>query len=353
MKNTDSPGRAYVLVLNWNNWKDTVECLESLFASDYPDYFVVALDNGSTDGSEEKIRQWAEGRLRAESGFALYNPSNKPMPYIMYDRKTAESGGLREKEETLYPRLPSGIPHPMALVQTGADLGYAGGNNIGLRFAIARGDAEFVWIINNDTVVRPDSLSELVSCALADKEAGIAGSKLLYYSNPETIQLAGGASLSALTGNPVKIGADMKDDGGWDVSSRPDFVCGASMLIKADALGAIGLMEDGYFLLWEDAEYCVRAVKKGFKTLYCPQSVLWHREGGTTGRINPTMDYYFVRNGLAFTLRHYPYFLPTVFLSYAFKYLALRPLRGLPSNAGAFFRGVRDFLAGKKGEPQK
>ncbi len=102
--------KAYILILNWNNWQDTVACLESVFKNSYPNYQVVVIDNASTDGSEEKILDWAD---------------KKSIAHVSYNRETAEEGGLFDKEKDL--TQPS-----MVFIQTGSNLGYAGGNNLGM-----------------------------------------------------------------------------------------------------------------------------------------------------------------------------------------------------------------------------
>ena len=86
--------KTYILVLNWNNWRDTIECLESVFQNSYPNYQVVCIDNGSTDDSEQKIKEWAEGKRVVTSNYFTFNANNKPIPCITYDRKTAEEGGF-------------------------------------------------------------------------------------------------------------------------------------------------------------------------------------------------------------------------------------------------------------------
>ncbi len=174
--------KVYVLILNWNNWNDTVACLESVFQNSHEDYQVVVIDNASTDGSEGKIIEWAEGRHRVESGFFAFDPGNKPIPHIRYDRETAERGGLPEKERSLRASLNPSIPHPLVLIQTGGNRGYAGGNNIGIRYALGKGDCGYIWILNNDTVIEKNALVEMLRCAESEKNAGMVGSKLLLSS---------------------------------------------------------------------------------------------------------------------------------------------------------------------------
>lgn len=316
--------KVYILILNWNNWKDTVECLKSVFRNSYPDFQVVVIDNASTDGSEEEIEQWA------------YKES---IPIVKYGREIAESGGQPEKE----------ISHSLIFIQTGDNLGYAGGNNVGIRYALKKNDCEYIWLLNNDTVVDRDALSQMVKCEEADERRGMVGSKLLYHDRPDVLQAAGGCRISPWMGNASLIASNEKDDGKWDEPFELSYVSGASLLVKKAVVEDVGLFEEKYFLYWEDADWGVRARKKGYKILYCPDGKVWHKEGGTSSYLNLKLDYYWVRNGLYFTRKFYPYYLPLVPLSYLAKYTLIRMLKRQPFNFMAYVRGIFDFLRGKTG----
>jgi hypothetical protein len=140
-----SVGRVYTIVLNWNGWHDTIECLESVFRIDYLDDLAVVCDNASSDGSLDQIRRRAQGEVEVDtknSALApLANPPvQKPIPFAAVDLPTTENGGIAGAR--------------VLLVPTKANLGFAGRNNVGLRYALNRGDCDFAWLLDNDTVVR-------------------------------------------------------------------------------------------------------------------------------------------------------------------------------------------------------
>jgi len=116
-----------IIILNWNGWKDTIECLESLYQITYPNYDVILVDNGSEDESIEKIKEYCEGKIMVESKFFKYDPSNKPIKIIEYTREEAEGGGGKEKKIT---NLPS--DKKMILIKNEKNYGFAEGNNVGL-----------------------------------------------------------------------------------------------------------------------------------------------------------------------------------------------------------------------------
>lgn len=295
-------------MLNWNGWKDTIACVESILDLGHADFSLLIVDNGSTDGSEERIRAF-----------------------------------LHEKKR----------PQPWEVLQTGANLGYAGGNNAGLRRAMEDGWADYIWLLNNDTVVDKDALSAMLSCFKNDPQTGMAGSKLLYHNRPSVIQGAGGCRLTPWFGNTALIGNDVPDGKGrHDEKENPDYISGASLLVKKEVIKKIGVFDENYFLYWEDADWGIRARRAGYGLIYCPESRVFHKEGGTCGKTTQLTDYYWVRNGLYFTKKFYPWFLPSALPAYLFKYLVLRPLKLKkgPANAKALFRGIFDFLRSRTGK---
>jgi len=263
---------------------------------------------------------------------------------IIYDKDDAESGGDRDQEKTIV-----GNRDPLIIIRTGENLGYAGGNNVGLRFAVKRGDFDYLWVLNNDTVIHQGALKELIACAEGDDFVGAVGSKLLYHHRPDVLHMAGGCRIVPWMGNASMIGVGRKDDGSWDSPISPDYISGASVLVKKEVIENVGLMEEQYFLYWEDADWGIRMRRKGYRLFYCPRSTVWHKEGGTVGGITPQSDYYWVRNGLIFMKKFYALLLPLAFFSYFMKYTLVRFLKKQPSHFAAFLAGVWDFLRGRTG----
>jgi GT2 family glycosyltransferase len=340
--------KVYIVVLNWNNWRDTIECLESVYQSSYPNFQVICIDNYSTDESIEKIEDWASAKLAVKSDFVAFDTSRRPIQVVIYDRETAECGGDPRKEAIIGP-----INHErgrLILIKSGGNLGYAGGNNVGIRYVLERGDGAYVWILNNDTVVERNALDEMVETVKCDRSIGMAGSKIFYYKKPNILQTAGGCRLRPWSGNAVPIGHDREDNGQWDKPGEVDYISGASLLVKTEVIERIGLMDERFFLYWEDVDWGLRARRKKYRLLYCPESRVWHKDGGTSGGMNPVTDYYWTRNGLFFTRKFYPMLLPLIPFAYFIKYTLVRMLRRQPLNLTPFARGLRDFLKGKTGE---
>lgn len=298
--------KVYVITLNWNSWKLTLPCLESLLRSEYSNYCVVVCDNGSTDGSESRILDWAAGRVLAcapnsEVLRGLVEPAiPKPVPSTFYSRAEAEAGGSSGDER-------------LVLIQTGANLGFAGGCNVGMRYALTRGDADFVWLINNDTLVPAASLQHLVSHVMADPTIGLCGSTLLGVKQPNKIQALGGARWRKWTGTSKHIGISevwpKSDLNPQHIEAQMDYVVGASMIASRRFLETVGLLAEDYFLYYEEIDWAMRA-KKHFRLAYAPASIVYHMEGGSSGF--SLLRYYYYRSMIRFTWRHAPRYLPFV-----------------------------------------
>jgi GT2 family glycosyltransferase len=334
--------RTYILLLNWNGWGDTIECLESLFRLRYPNYRVVVCDNGSDDGSMDRIRAWAEGRLdpwvppRVEVRNLTMPTVEKPIPYREYGRASAETGGE------------AGEDPPLVLIQTGKNLGFAGGNNVGLRYGLAKGDLDYAWILNNDTVCRSDALDCMVRRMEQKSGAGFCGSTILFYSKPVTVHALGGATYNRWLGSNRHLGLFLKYPLAVDeaaIEKRMKYVVGASMLVSRRLLEDVGLMCEDYFLYFEELDWATRAGGR-YSLAYASGSVVYHKEGGSIGTGSDPMeksflsDYHSLRNRLIFTRKHHPMSLPTVWLG-LFVALVNRLRRGQKDRARMILRLIR------------
>jgi len=330
----------YIVILNWNGWQHTLECLESVFRLKYPHYRVVVCDNASTDCSMERICEWANGSLKArtpeqEELREMVEPHvAKPIHYAEMGRREAEKGGRAfSTDASLY------------LVQTGDNLGFAGGCNVGLRFALSRRDAEYVWILNNDTVVSAAALDELLE-SMSDPQVGICGSTLVYYNQPDRVQALGGGTYNPWVGFAKSAGEFSRMPDAILDGRKPhiDYVHGASMLVSRAFLESVGLMTEEFFLYFEELDWACRA-KGRFRLGYAPQSIVYHKEGATIGTggdasgRSKLSDYYMVRNRFRINRKYFPLALLTLYL-WAPVMLMNRAVRGQWDKLGGVIRAA-------------
>jgi GT2 family glycosyltransferase len=343
---SSAAGSAHVciVILNWNGWRDTIECLESVFRLDYPNLSVIVCDNASTDYSLQYICRWADGDLAAscvnpQLAYVTSPPVAKPIPTI----------SLPTPQFSL---SVAAADYPLVLIQTGGNLGFAGGCNVGMQYALARGGCDYVWLLNNDTVVAKDSLSALVNKAHAEPYLGICGSVLLDYSSPQIVQAFGGYNYGPRTGRVLLSIRTALRDAPDDPLRQIAFVHGASMLVRREFLEAVGLMDERYFLFFEELDWAMRA-RPRYSIGYAPSSFVYHKEGASIGTKvqrggrSLLSEKYMARNRLLFTRRFYPAYVPLVLGSVGLAALH-RLLIGSPRKAGQMIAAAWEGLTCSK-----
>lgn len=264
-----------IIVLNWNGWRDTIECLESLQRITYPNYQVILVDNGSTDDSVERIKAWARGESPVESKFFKYDPGTKPVQWIEYDQETAKTGEMSEEEPKLEQLPPN---RRLVLIQTGRNLGFTGGNNVAIKRSLID-DYDCVLLLNNDTIVEENFLTNMAEHAEKHENIGIIGCKIYFAHDRHRISQTGGSSRLALKIDSKSPGAGEIDRGQCDTPREVTFIIGATMLVKKQVFKDIGLLDERFFCGRDDFDFCRRATKAGYRLLYVPDGVVWHKVG--------------------------------------------------------------------------
>jgi GT2 family glycosyltransferase len=289
----------YIIVLNWNGINDTLNCLESLTALNGKQFKIVICDNGSVDNSICLIKEWYENNIScqyvSECEF-LVLPHSKASEIKTIDSKAG-----------------------IFIIDIGENLGFAGGNNIGVNFALNQLDMQYIWLLNNDTVVQPDTLEHMLQVFKNDERVGVCGSKLIYFDDRTKVQGLGGVFNSWFC-TSRHYGAFDNSCKKYDdriVSSQIDYVIGASMLISKRLVSDIGGLCEDYFLYYEEIDYCIRAQNKGYYIYVATESVVYHKEGASTSKIERGIiaDYYAIRNRLSIAKKFFPLKYPVVYLS--------------------------------------
>lgn len=297
---TDSVGCVYVVVLNWNGWQDTVTCLKHLLKSQGHRFVTVVCDNGSTNGSFEHIENWIRGNAESDLGRVL--------SFVRLGRAEAEAGNADTND----------VSTDLVLINNEENLGFAGGCNVGIRYALRQPDCTHVWLLNNDTIVPPDSLVALVNRFQSKPRLGLCGSQVRFQERPEIVQTFGGVlNTWFCTTHSLSCGLPAQQ-----LKSEPlniDFVPGASMMASRAFLEKIGLMHEEYFLYYEEIDWAERAKGK-FDIGVCIGSLVYHAGGasigspGEGGERGLRSEYYLLRGRLMFAQRFYPYRLWSVYL---------------------------------------
>jgi len=277
-----------IVILNWNGWEDTIECLESVYQINYSNYKVVLVDNNSSDESVDKIIDYLNGKIKIKSEFFKYNEDNKPIGIVKYSKEESESKENDKKNLT--------HDNHLILIENDKNYGFAEGNNIGMRYALKTLDADYILLLNNDTVVHKDFLQEMVNVGETNENIGIIGPKICYYDKPEIIWCIGG-KIDWKFARGMHVGTNEVDNGQYNEMKDFDYVSGSAFLIKKEVIDKIGLMDEKFFLYFEESDLALRAFKEGYKSVYAPEAKIWHKVSKSGGGISkPIGLYYITRN---------------------------------------------------------
>jgi len=343
--------RVSIIILNWNGWKDTIECLDSLFRTDYQNFEVLVLDNGSEDDSLVKIKEYCDERIRCQGG----TPENLHVLRqedldVQTDKITA--GGTDGAPKEVFARISDCCK--IAFVGCDKNYGFAEGNNIAIRLVLRRTVPDYFLLLNNDTIVDPHFLAELVDVAEADSRIGFVGPKILRYDcrgRNDIIDFAGGL-VSMRKGHSYKIGENEADSGQYDQSKSVDYAEGSCLLVRTEVIRKIGLLDARFFTYWEEADWCRRGFEAGYKSVYAPNARIWHK-GASSGR-QLSLIYYGTRNSILFVKKHatnYEYVLfwmHFVFYRLCYQRIVYAICRRNLDELKAFLRGAIDGMKFKR-----
>lgn len=242
-----------IIILTWNQRDVTLECLASIEELDYPAerLHIIVVDNGSADGTSRAIRQ----------------------------------------------RYPS-----VTVISNGENLGFAEGNNVGIRHALQKAP-DYVMLLNNDTVLDPSMLNELLAVIESAPTIGIVGPKMLYFDRPDVIWCAGNR-IDWRTGETTRLYAEQHDPGSDEEPREVDFITACAICLRREVIEAIGLLDPRFFIYYEETDWCRRAHAAGWRILYVPRARLWHKVSAAMGVASPATEYYMTRNMLLFLTKH-------------------------------------------------
>ncbi|RMH70593.1 MAG: glycosyltransferase family 2 protein [Gemmatimonadetes bacterium] len=209
------------------------ECLQTVFQLDYPNVEVMIVDNASTDHSRQYVTEH--------------------FPQVIW-------------------------------IQNQENLRFAEGNNVGIRYALEHG-ADYIFLLNNDTTIAPEALTELVQVLKSDPTIGVAGPKIYYADEPDRLWFAGGRT-NLIWGHFWHRGIRQRDHGQFDQIEPVDFITGCAMLVRASVIQTVGLMDPHYFIYGEDVDWCLRMRQHGFQCVYVPSATVWHKISASSGQVS-------------------------------------------------------------------
>ena len=330
------PYKVAIIILNWNGWQDTIECLKSINEVVYENIEVVVIDNGSNDESVNQIAQWCrENKI-------YYHQIDLKNGNIEIDYPVPQESALALKKKGI---------QKVILGKLNQNMGFCRGNNIGIQIAIAS-EAEVFLILNNDTVVTPHFLSPLVQLLLKNKEIGIVSPKIYYYERPREIWYVGG-ELRLYPGQ-VYLHRGQMDEGNFRGIFETAWCSGCAMLIRREVIEKVGMFDEAYFIWSEEVDLSLRARNAGYRLAVNANTSILHKEYRSLGRRSPGTIYYSTRNRLLLAWRYWGLLRFSIFLAI---FLAVRVartiqfvLKGDYYLVLATWEAVLDFLTGRYGQ---
>jgi GT2 family glycosyltransferase len=321
--------RCKIILVNWKGAPDTCACIASLERTVGVEWFAAVCENGSPNDSGAELQNFL-----GEKYTERIRTTTAPQTFDYY------------AENSAIPRI--------TLVLSPTNLGFAGGNNLAYHHAPADAKADFVWFLNNDTEVEPDTLSRMIQRMKQDPSIGICGNTVVYAHDRKTVQVLGGAVYHPWSGLVREIGKGKTWPCSVDanaVEARMRYVSGASALVTREFIDQVGLMCEDYFLYYEEIDWAERARKAGFRLGYAPEAVVFHKEGAVLGsgkstRRSTLAEYYCILGRLAITRRFFPWALPTVYL-----FSALQILRRIMQGYWPRARMMTEVLLGFRRSP--
>lgn len=242
----------YIILVNYNGYKDTIDCVESLRKVNYSNYKIIVVDNASTNNSLTYFDQSLKDCL---------------------------------------------------IIKSKINLGFAGGNNLGINYALSNG-ADYVMLLNNDTLVEPNFLENMISPFIKIDKVGLVGCKIMYYPQHDIVWYGGG-SINWFKFIGEHHGFKETDKNQYNKEKEVDFVTGCCMLIKGEAFKKTGLLSDEYFMYFEDVDFCVRVKDVGYKIWYNPKAIIYHKVGlSGGGEESPFTIKWCTRNRLLFMKKY-------------------------------------------------
>ncbi len=289
------------VILNTNRRADTLACLESLRSGTYTNHRVLVLDNASTDGSVEAISE--------------HFPEVQIIPLT-------------------------------------ANLGYAGNNNVGIMAALELG-ADWVFVLNEDTILAPDCIERLVEAGTQDQRLGIVGPMVYHHDEPTTIQSAGGRI--GPYWNAWHLAQKEPDQGQYAAPHQVDWISGCAILVRRQVIEQVGALDERFFYYWEETEWCLRTTRHGWRIMHIPAAQLWHKGVQRDYQPKPMVSYYNTRNHFLMMQKHHA---PLTAWIYTWGQLlrtltsyAIRPKwRHKAEHRDAMWRGIVDFLQQRHGK---
>ncbi|TDX43658.1 hypothetical protein C7954_11539 [Halanaerobium congolense] len=285
-----------IILLNYNGVKDTIECLESLRCITYPNYNIVVVDNNSTDESFLNIDNWCKNQLSGIRKVTNFSYKKDNLKVHEYNQNDSEKSKKKIGVNDFFSKI--------TLIKSNKNLGFAGGNNIGIEYSL-KFNSDYILLLNNDTLVENNFLDHLVECLEGNNSAASAPAIYKYPEKKKIWFYKGRRNWYKGLGLNIDYTAMAKS---LEKPIKTDFLTGCCMLLNTNLLKDQDLLklDEDYFLYYEDDDFSAKIRNHNLDLLFCPNSKIYHKVSASVGKTNPILSYYFTRNRLLFMKKNSP-----------------------------------------------
>ena len=344
---TQEQASIFIVILNYNSWEDTIECIESLKNSDFVDFQILLIDNNSKNNSQEQILKYFNGELKpniSNNFFStkLSKPKKTALNHSFYNLTIEQIRGgvpfLINQKDLNPNRKKQSLKYPVIFVETNENLGFAGGNNVVLK---ALRDFSFVDIDSKIMLLNPDMFVDYNALNLINKinkDVFISGCGIKHYHSPTKQGYLGACRINKPLGK-IKYITSNKE--------AIDYIYGGALLTNKRTLKKVGLLPENYFLYWEETDWCLSAKIRGVNLFVEPNAIVYNKIGTSIGR-GYLANYYFIRNGLWFYRKFFKYYIPTLLMMYLLRIIN-KILKLEFEKAEAMVSGVKSYFRGESG----
>ena len=298
--------KVYIVLLNWNTHADTLDCLISLQSLQHPNFQIILLDNDSQRDDSLRIFLDIFSGRSAHAHAPRWAAALAETDYQLLeeDFSVTETGQFGRGR----------FAQPLVIIRNRDNYGFAGGNNVGMRYALQHGgDFSACWLLNTDTTTAPDALQRMEACYQADPGVGMVGSVLIYFDRPDTVQTVGGGRFFPLLATaklyhknlPV---SQISQLDAQTVNGQLDYLMGASLLVRRSVMEQVGLFDEDYFVYVEEVDWMHRLKKAGWRIAVALDSFVYHKDSASTRDRREFFYYLLNKNNQVFLRKHYPFY---------------------------------------------
>lgn len=328
--------KVYIIIVNYNGWQDTIECVESILKSTYTNYQIIIIDNDSKNDSIANLKLYLDDQINIwiSKSHPLHKMFShrikKPIRYSFFD------------EEDKFINQRYGLEDTVLLVKANSNAGFSSGNNIALKYILKKQEDACIWLLNPDMIINNNSLVKLLTCA-DEHQKKIFGTIHKNYDKPDLTVLYGGWKVFKNLGvvRPILNKSSI---------SSLDFISGGSLFTHIDNFIKVGLLPEEYFLYWEEADWCEQARRKGLDFRVCEESICYDKGSTSIGSGSNLAEYLYTLNSLRYAQKFYGRFnvLSITFFQIMKVFKRMASLNF--TSARAVIDGIKNFYFGKKNE---